>query len=188
MRDNFFFTITNKKKYLYTIFANILLLLNFIFFALIKFNLYQSKICTSLTSCIVIPCFIVLLFLFRFYYTITKRNLSFTNLHYALLASFLWASIYNWQIAIAILLLGLFEYLVNKDIDCTINHNGITLHTIPIKKYEWKDLSNVLWENGIFTIDQKNNRLFQVDISEEVIPFQKEEFVAFVSSHLGFHK
>jgi hypothetical protein len=109
-------------------------------------------------------------------------------LHYAFLASALWASIDSWPIAIVILLLGLFEYLVNKDIDCAINHHGITLHTIPIKKYEWKDLNNVLIENGIFTIDQTNNKLFQIDISEEVIPFQKDEFKAFVSSQLGFYK
>jgi NADH:ubiquinone oxidoreductase subunit 5 (subunit L)/multisubunit Na+/H+ antiporter MnhA subunit len=184
MRDNYFFQITNRKKYYYTVFANILLLICFVLYALVKYNLYKNNQCNSLWVCIILPFFILLIFLVRLFFVFTKRNLEYTNFHLALLATVCWASIGNWLPACIILAFGLFEYLVNRDAICSINKNGVQISTIPAKKYTWDTIENVLLKNGYFTLDLKNNKLFQVDISEEVIPFDEKDLEDYVERNL----
>jgi NADH:ubiquinone oxidoreductase subunit 5 (subunit L)/multisubunit Na+/H+ antiporter MnhA subunit len=184
MRDNYFFQITNRKKYYYTVFSNILMLINFVLFALVKYNLYQNKQCTSILSCLVLPSTILLLFLIRLFFVFTKRNLEYTNLHLALLATVCWASIGNWLPSCITFVFGLFEYLVNRDAICSINKNGVHISTIPSKKYAWSAIENVILKNGYFTLDLKNNKIFQVDVSEETIPFKEQQLEEFVMHNL----
>jgi hypothetical protein len=167
MRDAYFFTITNPKKYYYTLIANIILLVSFVSFSIIKYLLYKSGDCTSIFNCILFPNILLAIFLIRLFYVFTKRTLEFTNLHFAIIACIGWLNMQNWLIAAIILLLGVMEYVVNKDANCVINNKGIRINSFPAKKYLWKNIEHVLLKEGIFTIDQKNNKLFQIDVSEE---------------------
>ncbi len=182
MRDAFFFTITNPKKYYYTLIANIILLVSFVSYSIIKYFLYKSGECNSIFNCIIFPNTIFIIFFVRLFYVITKRKLEFTNLHFAIIASIGWLNIHYWVIAIIIFLLGVIEYVINKDANCTINKNGVIINSFPTRKYAWQNIENLMIKEGIFTIDQKNNKLFQIDVSEEVIPFQEEDLNNFATS------
>jgi hypothetical protein len=183
MRTAYFFSITNSKKYYYTLFANILLLVNFAIFSFIKYQLYYNHTCTVF-SCIVLPNTILAIFLVRLFFVFTKRKLAFTNFHFALVAAAGWLGIQQWIAAAVILVLGLIEYIVNRDLYCITDKNGVTITSFPKRSYLWKEVNNVLMKDGIFTIDQKNNRILQLDISEEIIPFTEEAYNSFVKEQL----
>jgi hypothetical protein len=185
MQPVFNFQITNHKKKYYTIIANILLLLSFSLYSLYQYNLYSQNLCSNTLKCLVLPNLLLVIFLVRFFFMVTKIKLEFTNFHFAILAAICWFSVQHWAAGIVILCLGLLEYVVNKDAFCCIDGEGITLSTFPIRKYKWDNLSNVVLKEGIFTIDQKNNKLFQIDISEEILAFSEESLNNFAAKQLS---
>ncbi len=183
MNQNFYIPISNPKKRVYTIFANILLLICFIFFCFIQANKYHNNIANKWLG-FILPCSILIIFIFRFIYILKLRNSIFSNLHFAILASLLWAYNYFWVASIAILILGILEYIINNDFLCTINQKGVHIDSFPAKKYNWSQLQNVMLSQGILTIDTKSNAILQIDVCEETIPFDEKELALFVASQI----
>ncbi len=184
MQTGFHFQITNTKRKYYTLLANLLLLVSFSLYSLYQYNLYSQNLCTHTWKCLVLPNLILIFFLIRFFFVLTKRKLEFTNFHFAILSTLCWMSISHWITAAIVLCLGLLEYLVNKDTFCRIDTNGISLSSFPKRNYKWETLANVILKEGIFTIDQKNNKIFQIDISEENLAFSEENLNNFAAKML----
>jgi hypothetical protein len=177
LRTTYSFDITNRRKRYYTISANILLL--------ICFAWYDSGLCNNLLRCLILPLTFLGLVLARFIFILTKPKIQFTSLHFALVAALCWLMEKEYGISVLILTLGLFEYLVNRDTTCTIDKNGIYFNNLPPRRYAWKDVENLILKDGILTIDQKNNRIFQLDLSEEKLNFKEEELNEYCRQFIG---
>jgi hypothetical protein len=184
MRDAYFFTITNNRKFSYSLFANCLYLISFSFYALYRYQIYQTEKAASFGTGILIPGCMILLLIIRFYFILKNKNKRFTNLHVGLLAGSIWLFLNYWLPAFLLILLAITESIANTDTVCTIDKNGIRFSGMNGKKYLWSQLAHVMLKDGIFTIDQKNNRILQLDISTEIIPFKEPELQQFIKRYL----
>lgn len=183
MRTVYHFSITNRRKRYYTLLANIFLLFASGAFAFYRYMLYRQKECDSVVACIILPMAIFLVILFRFYFIFRRKDIMFTQLHLSMIVAACWLSGQQYVYAGIILLLGLFEYMVNRDTVCMIDENGVQLKAIPERKWPWKDIEQVMMKDGIFTVDRKDNHIFQTDVSGESLSFGEDEFNRFCASH-----
>ncbi len=181
MRDNYFFTLINPRKRYYTLAANIILLINFCLLVLGKLQPVVFAMSSFYYVTLVI---FFLLFIIRFYFLVKYDRLRFTNLHFGIIVAIYWYIVHRWDIALAVTVLAVFEYMVNKDTDFYFTPKGIKIQTIPTKTFSWQQLQNVIMKDGLLTIDQKNNKLFQVDVSDTLIPFTEIEFAQFVANNM----
>ncbi len=61
---------------------------------------------------------------------------------------------------------------------------AITFNSLPRRTLKWSDVSNVLIKDGLITIDQKNNKLYQKEIEGYVTPDVETEFNEFARKQL----
>ncbi len=184
MRTIFTFTITNRKKRYYTLFSNIFLLLVSGFYVFYRLTRYGSGEQRSITGSFIVPAVIFLVILLRFIFMLRRKDIRFTQIHFAVLLTFCWALNQQYLFAGIILILGIFEYVVNRDTTCIADEQGVRLNAFPLRSYRWPELQNVMIYEGMFTIDRKNNHIFQVDVSEETLSFSEEQFNAFCAAQL----
>jgi hypothetical protein len=178
MRTIYSFEITNRKKRYYTLLSNIFLLLTAIAYILFRYSRYEQHI-GSFFGSLFLPIAIFLVILLRFIFMIRHKNILFTQLHFASILAICWASQYQYLFAAVIFLLGVFEYFVNRDTVCVVSEQGVQLNTFPARNYKWPQLENVMIKSGMFTIDRKDNHIFQVDVSDETLSFTEDAFNAF---------
>jgi hypothetical protein len=178
-RTIYTFDITNTRKRYYMVSAQILLLINFLYFALVQYQQFASGQCNSVFRCLVMPAVFLLIVVFRFIWALRHKKVMLTSLHLSVIGSLLWVMQKEYGLAALVLALGLFEFAVNRDTLCTIDEKGVRLHTFPPRVYAWSEINQVILKDGIFTIDRKNNKIFQLDISEEQLSFTEEELNAF---------
>jgi len=78
------------------------------------------------------------------------------------------------------LILGLyFEFGNNAKRYLLIDEKGIQLPRSAMnKRIFWQDINNIIFKNNVFTIDCKDNKLFQLDIAEPEY-FQQHPIIAF---------
>ena len=62
--------------------------------------------------------------------------------------------------------------------------SGITFNTLPKKTLQWNQVNNIVIKDGLITIDQKNNKLYQKEIEGYVTKDIENEFNNFCSRHL----
>jgi hypothetical protein len=62
--------------------------------------------------------------------------------------------------------------------------NGITFNTLPKRTLQWTEVSNVVIKDGLITIDQKNNKLYQKEIEGYVSKDIENEFNDFCRRQL----
>lgn len=60
----------------------------------------------------------------------------------------------------------------------------ITFNTLPKRRIKWNEVSNVLIKDGMLTVDQKNNKLFQDEIEGEVSMEMEKEFNTFCQEQI----
>lgn len=184
MRTIFTFTITNRRKRYYTLLSNIFLLFVSGLYATYRYMQYHAGEPGSLTGNFILPPVIFAIILIRFVFILRRKDIRFTQIHFTVLLTVCWALNQQYIFAGIILLLGSFEYLVNRDTTCIVDAQGVRLNTIPARKYNWAELQQVLIKDGMFTIDRKDNHIFQVDVSEEVLSFSEEEFNVFCAGRM----
>lgn len=185
MRTIYTFEITNRKKRYYTLLANIFLLFASGIYAYYRYVQQEGNPVYPVLGVYVIPIGLFLVILLRFIFMLRRKDIFFTQLHFAIILTVCWAIQQQYFFAGVILVLGLFEYIVNRDTICVINETGVAIKAVPTRNYKWAQLENVMIREGIFTVDRKDNHIFQVDISEEQLPFSEEQFNKFCSEHLG---
>ena len=74
----------------------------------------------------------------------------------------------NIWMAILYAICGIFEKQVKFPQEIGFSKEGISFNTFPKKNIEWNEVANVVIKDGLLTIDQKNNKLFQKEIDEDV--------------------
>ncbi len=86
--------------------------------------------------------------------------------------------------AAILLLLGILEYVVNKDTYIITNAQGILIATTPKKNITWPQIQSAQLKNGYFTIDLHNNTLYQYDLSDTVIPYTEAEYNTYIQQQI----
>jgi hypothetical protein len=181
MTPSFIFTAANQKRRYYFWFAVLLLIINYIFFFLFAYNRVAAKECTLL-RCILIPAALIAVGLV---YGWRSKKRGEAVLYLYIIAAALWVGNGQYIAAAVMAPLALLYYFADKDFTFRFTNEHITISTFPPRKYVWTDLQNVILKDGILTIDQKNNRIFQMDLSEEKLPFEEGELTGFCGERLG---
>jgi hypothetical protein len=67
----------------------------------------------------------------------------------------------------------------------SINENNIIYPSLPKKKFRWQELNNLILKDDLLTIDLKNNRIIQQQISETSLTIDEKEFNEFCRQQLN---
>lgn len=82
----------------------------------------------------------------------------------------------NILMAILYTIAGLLEKQVKFPQEIGFSENEISFNTFPRKILNWNEVDNALIKDGLITIDQKNNKLFQREIEGYVTADIEKEF------------
>ncbi|MBA4197347.1 MAG: hypothetical protein C0459_07310 [Chitinophaga sp.] len=91
----------------------------------------------------------------------------------------------SYYLCIGYLAAAVLEKPVKLLPEVAIDEDELVFNTLPVKRYGWDDVNNVIMKDGILTIDFKNNKLFQREINEEVGRDIEKEFNAFCAKQLA---
>lgn len=79
---------------------------------------------------------------------------------------------------------GLIEKQVKFPAEIGFSNEEISFNTLPRKVLDWNEIKNVVIKDGLITIDQKNNQLFQKEIEGYVTADIEKEFNEFCRSRI----
>lgn len=85
----------------------------------------------------------------------------------------------NIVMSVLYLLSALLERQMKFSAEIGFSKERIVFNTFPRRTLRWDEVSNVLIRDGLLTIDQKNNRLFQKEIEGDVTRLEEEQFNLF---------
>ncbi|MBS1626880.1 MAG: hypothetical protein JSR09_07290 [Bacteroidetes bacterium] len=91
----------------------------------------------------------------------------------------------GFYLCIGYLIASVLEKPVKLLPEVAIDEYEIVFNTLPIKKYKWNEVNNVVMKDGILTIDLKNNKLIQKEINDEVTIDIEKEFNTFCLKQLA---
>ena len=101
-----------------------------------------------------------------------------------LFLSVAWFFLHNYWLGIALIVLAVLDHLSARKLLVTFFRDRIELHTYPKKMIHWDDLDNVVLKDRILTIDFKNDRLLQAEISAASFSIDEKAFTAFCQVQL----
>jgi hypothetical protein len=85
----------------------------------------------------------------------------------------------NVWMAILYAVAGLLEKQVKFPAEIGFSENEISFNSLPRKVLQWNEIRNVVIKDGLITIDQKSNKLFQKEIEGYVTADIEKEFNEF---------
>lgn len=85
----------------------------------------------------------------------------------------------NTWMGILYVIAGLLEKQVKFPQEIGFSESEISFNTFPRKVLSWNEVNNALIKEGLITIDQKNNKLFQKEIEGYVTLILENEFNEF---------
>jgi hypothetical protein len=80
---------------------------------------------------------------------------------------------------------GLIEKQVKFPVEVGFSDKEISLNTLPKKVLNWNEINNAVIKDGILTIDQKNNKLYQKEIEGDVSAEIEKEFNEFCRQRIS---
>lgn len=90
----------------------------------------------------------------------------------------------NMWMGIVCALAAILEKQVKFSQEIGFSENEITFNSFPKRKLRWSEINNALIKDGLITIDQKNNKLFQKEIDSGVSLQVEKEFNEFCRQQL----
>jgi hypothetical protein len=166
--------IKNERIKAYRTITLLIVVLNILVFIFLLFN--PAKRTSALTSLI----FIFLYSLYRFYIARKKQHGFYFDEWIFFLLMILWTDAILVSIINMVLFL-LYTISVQKSI-YEFDPSAIKQKNFPWKKYQWSKLSNVILKDNLLTIDFKNNKLIQAEITNDDI--NEKEFNEFAKEQL----
>lgn len=85
----------------------------------------------------------------------------------------------NIWMAVLYVVAALLEKQVKFPQEIGFSEKEVSFNTFPKKTLAWSEINNALIKDGLITIDQKNNHLFQKEIEGDVTPDIEKEFNEF---------
>jgi len=80
---------------------------------------------------------------------------------------------------------GLLEKQVKFPQEIGFSEDKIVFNSFPKRTLEWDEINNALIKDGLITIDQKNNQLFQKEVDSGVSLQVEKEFNDFCRQQIG---
>jgi len=80
-----------------------------------------------------------------------------------------WIALFAWIPAIVLIIAVVFAnfILTRKSMAIFSSDNVVIVKTVFKKKYDWKEIENVVLKDHLLSVDFKNNHLIQIEISAE---------------------
>ncbi|MDQ6812838.1 MAG: hypothetical protein M3040_03740 [Bacteroidota bacterium] len=90
----------------------------------------------------------------------------------------------NVWMAVLYVVAGLLEKQVKFPAEIGFSENEISFNSLPRKVLHWNDIKNVIIKDGLITIDQHNNKLYQKEIEGYVTADVEKEFNDFAKRQI----
>ena len=158
--SSFIIPIPNDKAYVYRIVNFIILILNFFVFGVVFMKSgVKSLDFIAIAGMVIngVP---------AIYYLLNKRHFPSPFLQiFFLFNAILWLVAGSWTLAFLMLGLAVLSFIAQRPLNIIFNEQGIRYPSFPLKKYEWREVENVIWKDDVLTIDLKSNQLMQFTIN-----------------------
>jgi hypothetical protein len=90
----------------------------------------------------------------------------------------------GFYIGTMFLLAALLEKQSHIPVEIGLDASGITFNHFPTKSFEWRLIQRCLVKDGILTIDYRTNRLYQREISSDILPEDEKELNAYCEARI----
>jgi hypothetical protein len=85
-----------------------------------------------------------------------------------LIAALVWMKMPYFQwLAFVFIMLALLEYQAKYAIEIGFSDKEVVINSLFKKRYQWKQLSNIVLKDGLLTLDFTNNRILQREIEDD---------------------
>jgi hypothetical protein len=89
-------------------------------------------------------------------------------------------------LSILLVIMGLVEPQSKKDLEIGFSDEEIVFNTLPRKRYEWSEFSNIVLRDNLLTLDFNNNKLFQREtVDDDDEDCDEDEFNQYCRRRLG---
>ena len=102
-----------------------------------------------------------------------------------LLLAIVWASLLNYWLCIALLILAFLDLTVRKKPAVIFFEDRIELPAFPKKTFQWDAFNNVILKDRILTLDFRNDHLMQSEIAGESYHIDEAAFNLFCRQKLA---
>ena len=156
----FVIEIPNERLKTYKKVAFIILTLNFLGFGYVFLRTIDNESFIAVAA-------LVLNAVPWLYFLLNKKNIKTPVIEFVfILSSFICVYFGNIWMGIMLLLFAVMSFFTNKKTTVTVNAEGVTYPSFPVKKYTWAEIIQVLCKDDILTIDLKDNKLLQLNIDK----------------------
>ncbi|MFS8083339.1 MAG: hypothetical protein ACMG51_07800 [Ginsengibacter sp.] len=175
--NDFQIILKNKKLKSYRLLGFIILLLNT---ALLLYFLWSPmKRSAAFLSLAILAVY----FLLQWNYIRKGKQSFFFNEFIFFILGICWINLENYYAVAINFVIGILFYLAVQKLSIFFSAKGVIINFFPKKQYSWDQLSNVVLKDGLLTLDFKNNKLFQVEIEDE-LAINEREFNLFAGSEI----
>jgi len=167
----FTIVLKNEKLKTYTVISWLIIALNFIAFVYVGIS--------GLAKITNLPFFsaglLLVIFIFRFISTREDFANDSLSLSFSI-AIISWIVLQFYWAAVIILVLFLLQDISRRKLTVLVFEDRIIYPSFPKRTIEWKELNNVIIKDGMLTIDLKNNKVFQNEITSPASEIDFNEF------------
>ena len=166
--------IPNERLKTYKKVAFIILTLNFLGFGYVFIRIIGNSTFIAVAA-------LVLNAVPWLYFLLNKKHIKSPIIEFVLIASgIIWVYFGNIWMGIVLLLFAVMSFFTNKKTIVTVDAEGVSYPSFPVKKYIWTEIIQVLCKDDILTIDLKDNKLLQLNIDKSFAEvFDANEFNEF---------
>lgn len=94
--------------------------------------------------------------------------------------------LFNYFIpGILLIIMAILGMIMRRNLKIVFDGESALFYTFPKKKFYWREFENVLYKDGILTVDFKNNRIVQEQVMIKTPNFNASEFNKFCGSKIS---
>ncbi len=185
--NNFSLTLKNEKLLYYHRMAVLLLMLNFAAFVII--SIYTTVTLTRNYALIGVGVSAIGLALaYVQYIRSVKTGVDKRNVIGLYGVAVCWVLMQSWLPAVICLIIQLFYTVSIKKQVVRVNKEGVQHPALFVPaNSEWSKLNNIVLKDGLLTIDFKNNKIIQAEVTENDGGVNEQEFNSFCNANLNQH-
>lgn len=122
----------------------------------------------------------------EYVFIIPNRKRRFRWLDPLMLVAGLLFFLFNYFIpGILLIIMAILGMIMRRNLKVVFNEESAVFYTFPKKKFIWEEFENVLYKDGILTVDFKNNRIVQEQVIVKTPDFIVSEFNTFCGSKIS---
>ncbi len=182
--DKFSIILPNEKKGTYKILTILISVINIVGFTYLSTCVAEDSSIHNLSS---LGGAIIFTPLISYFFYKKGRETNFFHIVFSFfLASIFWMLVGFYLIGFLLLVFSIMGYITMRKLKIDFCVDFISYPSLPRKKMEWNEVSNLILKDNILTIDFKNNKLIQHTINEnENKGLDETAFNTFVQQQLN---